>query len=233
MLVTSQPSIENSTALRSDASSRFERREAQISRILMAARACFLKSGFQGASMGEICAAAGMSPGALYRYFPSKESLVEAICASDKDEEAKIIARMTSEPSIVDGMTIGLLSHAQHMHTSGMAPLFAEIFAEAMRNAALKRILEQSMCEVLEMITASLNAAMVRGEINPVLPLNQLMPIMMAMGDGLVTQDLPKAGISVETMEPAVRAMITGLLRPTINDPKILADTHVQHHSTA
>ena len=65
-------------------SSRAERRDQQIQRILEAAKSCFVRSGFQGASMQEICAECGMSPGALYRYFPSKESIVEAICEADR-----------------------------------------------------------------------------------------------------------------------------------------------------
>src|SRR4051812_17630808 len=43
--------------------------------ILAAAQRCFVRSGFHGASMQDICAEAGMSPGNLYRYFPSKEAL--------------------------------------------------------------------------------------------------------------------------------------------------------------
>jgi TetR/AcrR family transcriptional regulator, repressor for uid operon len=206
--------VETPQGLRPDAPSRFERREAQVARILEGARICFLKSGFQGASMGDICAAAGMSPGALYRYFPSKESLIEAICAADKEADAKILRQMVNAPSIIDGMTTGLLSHAEQVHASGMAPLFAEIYAEAMRNPAMKKILDDSMCEVTEVIGGALHNAVSSGEINPVLPLEQLLPIMMAMGHGLITEDLPRLGISIQTMEPAVRAMIVGMLRP-------------------
>jgi TetR/AcrR family transcriptional regulator, repressor for uid operon len=212
-----QPGSRVDQAGRGDVVSRFDRREAQIMRILDASRSCFLKSGFQGASMGEICTAAGMSPGALYRYFPSKESLIEAICAADKEADAIILAGIANAPSIIDGMTTGLLAHAKQMHESGLAPLFAEIFAEAMRNATLNTILERSTCEVHAIIGDAIKTAIERREIDPVLPLEHLLPIMMAMGEGLVTHDLPKAGVSIETMEPAVRAMIVGLLRPTQN----------------
>ena len=220
--------VETPQGLRPEAPSRFERREAQVARILEGARICFLKSGFQGASMGDICAAAGMSPGALYRYFPSKESLIEAICAADKESDAKILRQMVNAPSIVDGMTTGLLAHAEQVHASGMAPLFAEIYAEAMRNPAMKQILDDSMCEVTEVIGAALNDAVLRGEIDPVLPLEQLMPIMMAMGHGLVTEDLPRMGIPIQTMEPAVRAMIVGMLRPRLQHIPLIQSHEVQ-----
>ena len=200
--------------LRPEAPSRFERREAQAARILDAARICFLRSGFQGASMGDICAAASMSPGALYRYFPAKESLIEAIIAADKEADAKILADIAKAPSIIDGIATGLLAHANQVHKSGMAPLFAEIYAESMRNTAINAIFQKSMCEPTEIIAVALQGAVERGEIDPVVPLAQLVPIMMAMGHGLVTEDLPKQGISIEAMQPAVHAMIVSLLRP-------------------
>jgi TetR/AcrR family transcriptional regulator, repressor for uid operon len=214
--------IENKAPTRGEPVSRFERREAQIARILDAARTCFLRSGFHGASMGEVCAAAGMSPGALYRYFPSKEALVEALCASDKEADAKILASIAEAPSIIDGMTFGLLAHTDQVHRSGMAPLLAEIFAEAMRNPALNEMLERQMDEVHAVISDAIQRAISRGEINPALPVDKLLPIMMAMGEGLVTRDLPSQGIAVSDMEPLLRGMIIGILRPiekTANKP--------------
>src|ERR1700751_3352503 len=54
--------------------------------ILSAAQRCFVRSGFHGASMQEICVEAGMSPGNLYRYFPSKEALIAGIAERDRAE---------------------------------------------------------------------------------------------------------------------------------------------------
>jgi AcrR family transcriptional regulator len=52
--------------------------------ILSAAQRCFVRAGFHGASMQDICAEAGMSPGNLYRYFPSKEALIAGIAERDR-----------------------------------------------------------------------------------------------------------------------------------------------------
>jgi AcrR family transcriptional regulator len=48
--------------------------------IVAAAGGCFLEHGFAGASMHRIIAATGLSAGALYNHFPSKQDLVAA-CA--------------------------------------------------------------------------------------------------------------------------------------------------------
>ena len=67
---------------------RYDRRDE----ILAAAQRCFVRSGFHGASMQDICAEAGMSPGNLYRYFPSKEALVAGIAERDRAEVAQQFA---------------------------------------------------------------------------------------------------------------------------------------------
>jgi AcrR family transcriptional regulator len=52
--------------------------------ILRSACGVFVRDGFHAASMKDICAAAGMSPGSVYRYYPSKEALIEALIVSDR-----------------------------------------------------------------------------------------------------------------------------------------------------
>jgi AcrR family transcriptional regulator len=57
--------------------------------ILEGARKVFLDLGFDGASMGEIARAAGVSKGTLYVYFADKSRLFEAIVEEEKIEQGK------------------------------------------------------------------------------------------------------------------------------------------------
>jgi AcrR family transcriptional regulator len=57
--------------------------------ILDGARKVFLDLGFDGASMGEIARAAGVSKGTLYVYFADKNRLFEAIVEEEKIEQGK------------------------------------------------------------------------------------------------------------------------------------------------
>jgi len=45
--------------------------------ILEAAWACFARKGFHGTTMPEVCREAGLSTGAVYSYFSSKEEIIE------------------------------------------------------------------------------------------------------------------------------------------------------------
>jgi TetR/AcrR family transcriptional regulator, transcriptional repressor of aconitase len=60
-----------------------ERRRQQI---LEAATECFARQGFHGTSMQDIFDASGLSAGAVYRYFPSKASLIKAIAENALNE---------------------------------------------------------------------------------------------------------------------------------------------------
>jgi AcrR family transcriptional regulator len=57
--------------------------------ILDGARKVFMDLGFDGASMGEIARAAGVSKGTLYVYFPDKAGLFAAIVEEEKIEQGK------------------------------------------------------------------------------------------------------------------------------------------------
>jgi len=56
-----------------------EQQNERRSQILQAAGRCFTRDGFHRTSMQRICKEAGMSPGALYLYFESKEALIAAM----------------------------------------------------------------------------------------------------------------------------------------------------------
>jgi AcrR family transcriptional regulator len=55
-----------------------ERREERRRHILTSARSCFSRNGFHATTMDDIIAATGMSSSAVYRYFRSKDELIDA-----------------------------------------------------------------------------------------------------------------------------------------------------------
>ena len=65
--------------------------------ILEGARAVFLAAGFDGASMGEIARAAGVSKGTLYVYFDSKEALFEALTIAEKSGLAEVLFTLDAD----------------------------------------------------------------------------------------------------------------------------------------
>jgi AcrR family transcriptional regulator len=64
---------------------------AKRQQLMGGARRVFLEHGFDGASIGNIVRAAGISKGTLYAYFPSKEKLFETMIFEDRRKQAEAI----------------------------------------------------------------------------------------------------------------------------------------------
>jgi len=73
--------------------------------ILDGARKVFLDLGFDGASMGEIARAAGVSKGTLYVYFADKSRLFEAIVEEETLEQGKITFNFDFERDVATTLT--------------------------------------------------------------------------------------------------------------------------------
>jgi TetR/AcrR family transcriptional repressor of uid operon len=208
--------FDRETAFDADApQSRAEKRCDRIQRIMDAAKNCFVLSGFRGASMQQICAKARMSPGALYRYFPSKEAIIDAITEADRKDDAEIFNAMFENPDVVDGFVTAAMAHVRHMHDSGNAPLFAEIRAESKRNEAIDRTCQLAMKDVQQAFRAYLQSAVDRGEIAPAVELDAMLPMIIAIGEGLAINDLPAQGVSFDQIETLMRVTAEAMLRPT------------------
>jgi len=70
---------------------------AKRRQIMDGARAAFLASGFDGASMNDIARSAGVSKGTLYAYFDSKEELFKEIIREQKAQTAERLCGFTRD----------------------------------------------------------------------------------------------------------------------------------------
>ena len=69
-----------------------EKQQRKRRQILDAAMHCFIEKGFHSTSTAEICKAAGMSPGNLFHYYPTKYAIIEAIAELDEDDHKAILS---------------------------------------------------------------------------------------------------------------------------------------------
>src|SRR5471030_3132425 len=73
---------------------------AKRRQILDGARKVFMDLGFDGASMGEIARAAGVSKGTLYVYFADKNRLFEAIVEQEMVDQQKVAFNFDPERDV-------------------------------------------------------------------------------------------------------------------------------------
>ncbi|UIZ93176.1 TetR/AcrR family transcriptional regulator [Corynebacterium sp. CNCTC7651] len=61
--------------------------------IIDAARGCFARYGFEGATVARLEAATGKTRGAIFHHFGDKESLFLAIASEDAERQAEVVSR--------------------------------------------------------------------------------------------------------------------------------------------
>src|SRR5437764_15362135 len=82
--------------------------EDRRAHILEAAERAFVRYGFHAATMTQVAEEAGMSAGNLYRYFPSKEAIVEGLCLADQTRRSESFAALADAGDLKAAMRAGL-----------------------------------------------------------------------------------------------------------------------------
>lgn len=87
-----------------------EHRQARRRQIAQAALRCFARSGFQQTSMADIIAESGLSAGAIYGHYKSKEELVELAVSTVLDDRfVEVAEARRREPLPAPGEMVRLL----------------------------------------------------------------------------------------------------------------------------
>jgi TetR/AcrR family transcriptional regulator, repressor for uid operon len=136
-------------------------------RILEAAERAFVGNGFHATTMQHVADEAGMSAGNLYRYFPSKEAIVEGLCELDQVEMAQAFAElMAHDRHIAEAMRCGLRKHVLAKPPE-KARLLVEIWAEAGRNPRVAQLTRAIDAEVRARVESLMDAAKAAGVAAP------------------------------------------------------------------
>jgi TetR/AcrR family transcriptional regulator, repressor for uid operon len=152
--------------------------------ILAAAARCFVRSGFHGASMQDICAEAGMSPGNLYRYFPSKEALVAGIAERDRAEVSRQFAAVDLSHGLFAVLEEMARSHFAE-HDAEEVLLCTEVMAEARRNPEIARISASFDADIRKWLGDLFRAAVARGDIPADVDVEGAVTTVMIIADGI------------------------------------------------
>ncbi|MCW1839489.1 TetR/AcrR family transcriptional regulator [Prosthecomicrobium hirschii] len=182
--------------------------------ILAAARSCFARSGFHGASMQEICSAAQMSPGGLYRYFRSKDEMIDAIVEEQRLRNVRLLGELSGPGPLTDRLVSIAMVFVREMSELGSVALMTEVYAESFRNSALGEKFLSNENEVRNGIRTFMEQQMAEGRIAPTHDLEAVLSFMCGMMDGVVMRMAFDGALSPERIEPLLREVVVTLLRP-------------------
>lgn len=153
--------------------------------ILDAAEACFVRAGFHRTTMQDVAKAAGMVPGNLYNYFPSKDAIVAGLTERDRANIAEDFASLADEPDLMEAFRE--LGRRHFIEASREKAIIAlEIWAEATHNPEIAKLYLAIQNEVRSGIIAVCREAQQRGVVHADVDVDALARLVLILSDGLM-----------------------------------------------
>lgn len=168
--------------------------EARRRGILAAAQRCVSRNGIQGTTMRDICRAANLSPGAIYRYFDGKDQILGALAeqrqtqiqaffgrlgsASDSKDLAEAITSLAGDldsDTAADGLRLDLNLWSRALNSTEVAASLRPGLAEAVKTVG-KAIGPDRQTETARLIVALLQGLALHKALDPKLDLGALGP---------------------------------------------------------
>lgn len=156
-----------------------------------------------------------MSPGGLYRYFPSKDAIIEAIAEEERVRAGACMAALAGDGgSIVDRITAVGMNYLRESLDPATGGLMVEICSESIRNTAIGKRFHEIESSVRLAISDALRRARDEGEIDLDTDLGVALTVLFAVGDGLVMRLQLETAFDIETIEPYLRRVVAALFPP-------------------
>ncbi|MDE5441763.1 TetR family transcriptional regulator [Bradyrhizobium sp. CSA207] len=190
-----------------------KKRESRRQQILEAALACFSENGFHQTGMADIVKRSGMSQGAVYLYFQSKDDLIEALADDRHRREAVLnsVARGSGDP--IEGLHALIRVYAQWLtDPAGEARRRVGIhgWAEALRNRRIRASVVEGIDMPRALIVALVERAQHDGLIKRDLGADAVARVLVAIFQGFVLQKCWDEDFDVEACMAAVASVIEG-----------------------
>lgn len=180
--------------------------------ILAAAERAFVRHGFHASTMQDVAVEAGMSPGNLYRYFPSKDAIVAGLCECDQDELAGDFATLAAAGDIV-GAIERMLHNRLVKEPRERLHLMVEIWAESARNPVIAAIQGKADALVHERLIATVDAAKRHGAAAPDIDVDFAVRALMTIGAGLFKRRVLEPDFDGEREVAVAVALIKAVFR--------------------
>ncbi len=159
--------------------------QQRVEEIVAAATACFLEKGFHKTSVQDIAGRAGLSMGLLYRYFPSKEAIIEAAATTAGREAREHIEQFAQATDLVDGVRQLALTLIAAAAIPGYQALLAEVHAESFRSPTLRRMEQQDLAGMRQAVSSALRQHQKAGRLHASVDTLALATVILAAIEGL------------------------------------------------
>ncbi len=167
-------------------------RESRREQILIAAWKCFSRKGFHSTSMADVIAEAGLSAGAVYLYFRSKDEIIVAVGSQVfSGIQGRLVEFARQEPPASPAEIAAFLVRqpvlAREQAPADLVPLLIAVWSEATRNPALVALADEIFSGLHVQITGMLERWERAGGTLPIRAA-ELTPVFLSLVQGFVIQ---------------------------------------------
>ncbi|WP_040795137.1 TetR/AcrR family transcriptional regulator [Nocardia higoensis] len=185
-----------------------ERRRQQI---LDAAQLCFARKGFFDTSMQDVFAESGMSAGAVYRYFKSKNEIVAALASrTTVPVRAVLTERVRADPLPTPAELIRAVAEEviRHSGPDGVVRLAPQAWALAMINEEVGDFVRTTMRGLRETWGEYAERMVANGWLPPDTDTDAVAKTFLSLLPGFILQHLALGDIAADTIARGVDALI-------------------------
>lgn len=165
--------------------------EARRQQILDAARECFTERGYHRTTVQDICRRAGLSPGAVYRYFDSKEAIFEGLAERRLAAHTEAMASLEDVESIfatVAAFAEQMIAIADRHGAPRPGIMDLELVGEAMNNERIAGVVRRMLTGIRGNLGGLVERLQADGKIDPALDPAAVASVLMALFQGALFQ---------------------------------------------
>jgi AcrR family transcriptional regulator len=183
---------------------------ARRQQILDAARVCFLRDGLHASSMQHLIREAGLSVGAVYRYFKSKNEIIAAIAE-------QVAGGLVTQMERIAGLDQPLITKLEAVmelideqtRPGGNFPLGLQVWAESTLDPAVGEIVRARYEGMSAAFLRMVEMAVARGELSPDTDRAGMAAVLFGLIPSYALQRTIIGGPDKETFMTAVRGLLT------------------------
>ncbi len=195
--------------------------QAVRKRIVNAAMGVFGEMGYQQATVQDVVRASGLSVGAVYSHFRSKEELFVVACQCQMEEEKALLRlRMAELSPLTDRLRSAVdFAVASVMDDTNERGFRAHAWTHAGTTPELRQILRDRRTEMVAFSRLVLQEALVRGELPNWIDADRIASAFITLMDGFMVRAIEGADLTAEAARREAYSLLELLLAAPAEPP--------------
>jgi AcrR family transcriptional regulator len=189
-----------------------EHLDARRQQILDAARRCFIRSGFHATSMQEVLAEAGLSSGAVYRYFKGKDAIITAITAQALQDIEAAFDRQGAAPLPPLEQIVDLVLEPGKPpldDTPESAQLLLQVWSETVRSASLAERYREVLERAEQIFSRFVEQYQQQGLVPADVPATHVARVLIGFVHGFMVQRALDDRVDAAMFRSGLRALLS------------------------